>query len=124
MSLRGPAPDGLGEERHADAHQLAALALLLLLGAQRVVADHVHGQAHGGLVVARVVHPAGLGLVRKLVGLQQVPQPQLRPGPSSARSARQSTSRSTKYTASVMRNEQAYATPPGALLVYTAVMWQ
>ena len=78
MSLRGPAPDRLGEERHPDAHQLAALALLLLLGAQRVVADHVHGLAHGRLVVARVVHPAGLGLVRKLVRLQQVLQPQLR----------------------------------------------
>ena len=69
--------DGLGEERHPDAHQLAALALLLLLGAQCVVADHVHGLAHGGLVVTRVVHPAGLALVRKLLGPQQVSQPQL-----------------------------------------------
>ena len=60
--LARPGADGLGEERHADAHQLAARALLLLLCAQRVVADHVHGHAHGGLVVARVVHPAGLGL--------------------------------------------------------------
>jgi hypothetical protein len=31
--------------------------------------------------------------------------------------ARQSTIRSTRYTASVIRNEHAYATPPGALFV-------
>ena len=31
--------------------------------------------------------------------------------------ARHSTIRSTRYTASVIRNEQAYATPPGALFV-------
>ena len=39
-------------------------------------------------------------------------------------SARQSITRSMRYTASVMRNEQAYATPPGALFVYTAVTLQ
>ena len=32
--------------------------------------------------------------------------------------------RSIRYTASVMRNEHEYATPPGALLVYTPVTWQ
>ena len=31
------------------------------------------------------------------------------------------TIRSTRYTASVIRNEQRYATPPGALFVYTAL---
>ncbi len=29
--------------------------------------------------------------------------------------------RSTRYTASAIRNEHAYATPPGALFVYTPV---
>ena len=75
--LARPGADGLGEERHPDAHQLAARPSLLLFGPQRVVADHVHGLAHGGLVVTRVVDPAGLALVRKLLGPQQVPQPQL-----------------------------------------------
>ena len=32
--------------------------------------------------------------------------------------------RSTRYTASVIRNEHAYATPPGALFVYTPVTLQ
>ena len=32
--------------------------------------------------------------------------------------------RSTRYTASVIRNEQAYATPPGALFVYTPLTLQ
>jgi hypothetical protein len=35
----------------------------------------------------------------------------------SSSKARQSTMRSTAYAASVIRNEHAYATPPGALLV-------
>ena len=39
-------------------------------------------------------------------------------------SARQSITRSMRYTASVIRKEQAYATPPGALFVYTAVTLQ
>ena len=69
--------DSLGEEGHPDAHQLAAGALLGLLGTQLLVADHVHGLAHRGLVVTRVVQPAGLALVRELLGLQQVLQPQL-----------------------------------------------
>ena len=69
--------DSLGEEGHPDAHQLAALALLGLLGTQLLVADHVHGLAHRGLVVTRVIQPAGLALVRELLGLQQVLQPQL-----------------------------------------------
>ena len=76
--LARPGADGLGEERDPDAHQFAALAFLGLLGPQLLVADHVHGQPHGGLVVAGVVHPAGLALVRELVGPQQVLQPQLR----------------------------------------------
>ena len=37
----------------------------------------LHGQPHGRLVVARVVHPAGLGRVRELLGLDEVLQPQL-----------------------------------------------
>ena len=60
MSLRGPGADGLGEEGDADAHQLAAFALLGLLAPQLVVAGDAHGLAHGRLVVAGVVDPAGL----------------------------------------------------------------
>ena len=45
-------------------------------------------------------------------------------GSASSSCASTSTSRSTRYTASVMRNEQAYATPPGALFVYTPVTAQ
>ena len=77
MSLRGPGADGLGEERHADAHQLALGALVGLLLAELVVAGHLHGQAHGRLVVAGVVHPARLARVRELVGLDEVLDPQL-----------------------------------------------
>lgn len=68
--------DGLGEEGDADAHQLTAIALFFLFGAQGVTADHVHGLAHGGLVVARVIDPSRFGGVRELLGLQQVAQPQ------------------------------------------------
>ena len=70
--------DGLGEERDADAHQLAALALLRLFPAQLVVAGHRHRLAHRRFVVARVVDPAGLRRVRELVGLDEVLQPQFR----------------------------------------------
>ena len=70
--------DGLGEERDADAHQLAALALLRLLAAQLVVAgDAPCAMRMAALVVAGVVHPAGLGRVRELLGLEEVLQPQL-----------------------------------------------
>ena len=40
--LRRPGADDLGEARDADAHQLAALALLGLLLSQLGVADHLH----------------------------------------------------------------------------------
>ena len=75
--LARPGADGLGEERDADAHQLAALALLGLLAAQLVVAGHLERLAHRRLVVARVVLPAGLRVVRELLRLQEVLQPQL-----------------------------------------------
>src|SRR3954468_24987748 len=38
--------------------------------------------------------------------------------------ARQSTTRSTRYTASAIRNEHEYATPPGALFVNAPVTRQ
>ena len=47
--------DGLGEEGHADAHQLALLPSALLFLTQSVIADHVHGLTHGGLCS----HPSG-----------------------------------------------------------------
>ena len=69
--------DDLREARDADAHQLAALALLELLLAQGLVADHVHGLAQGRRVVPAVVLPAEGGLVRKLLGLNEVLHSQL-----------------------------------------------
>src|SRR4029079_14352060 len=61
----------------ADAHELAALALLELLLAQAGVVDHVHGLLERRGVVARVVLPAGRGLVRELVLADEVLHPQL-----------------------------------------------
>ena len=75
--LARPGADGLGEERDADAHELALGPLLLLLATELVVAGHLHGQAHGRLVVAGVVHPARLRRVGELVGLDEVLDPQL-----------------------------------------------
>jgi hypothetical protein len=51
MSFAGPGAYRLGEERDADAHQLAPVAFLGLLAAQLVVARHLHGQPQRGLVV-------------------------------------------------------------------------
>jgi hypothetical protein len=69
--------DGLGEERDPDAHQFAAFALLGLLLAEFVVPGHRHGLSHRRFVVARVVDPSGLRLVRELLGLDEVLQTQL-----------------------------------------------
>ena len=49
--LLRPRADDLGEEGDADAHQLAALALLGLLLAELVVAGDSHRLPHGLLVV-------------------------------------------------------------------------
>ncbi len=76
--LARPGAHRLGEERHTDAHQFAAGPLLGLFGTELVIADHVHGQPHGRLVVTRVVQPTGLRLVRKLLGTKQIRQSQLR----------------------------------------------
>ena len=76
-SCDGPGADDLGERRDADAHQLAALALLDLLPPQPVVVDELHRLLEGRRVVARVVLPAGRRLVRELVGLDEVVHPQL-----------------------------------------------
>ena len=75
--LARPGADALGEERHADAHHLPARALLRLLAAQVVVAGHLQRLAQRRRVVAGVVLPAGLGLVRELLGPEQVLHPQL-----------------------------------------------
>ena len=77
MCFFGPGADHLGEEGDADAHQLAALALLGLLPAELVVAGDPHRLAHGLLVVAGVVGPAGLVLVGELLGLDEALHPQL-----------------------------------------------
>ncbi len=75
--VRGSGPDDLGERADADAHQLATGPLLELLLAQVVVADDVHRLAQGGAVVARVVVPAGRGVIRELLGLDEVLQAEL-----------------------------------------------
>ncbi len=64
--------DDLGEARDADAHQLAARALLGLLVPQLGVADRVHGLVQGARVVAAVVLPAERRLVRELLRLDEV----------------------------------------------------
>ncbi len=69
--------DRLGEERDADAHQLAALALLRLLAPQLVVPGDLEGDVERAFVLAGVVDPAGLGGVRELLGLDEVLPPQL-----------------------------------------------
>ena len=73
--LRGPGPDDLGEAGDADAHELAALALLGLLPAQLGVADHVHRLLERGGVVAAVVLPPEDGLVRECLGRNEVLHP-------------------------------------------------
>ena len=76
-SCDGPAPTISVKRADADAHELAALALLGLLLAQAGVVDHVHGLLERGGVVARVVLPAGRRLVRELVLADEVLHPQL-----------------------------------------------
>ena len=73
----GAGADDLGEGGDADAHQLAALALLLLLAQQILVADLVERLLQGGGVVAAVVLPAGRRLVGELLGLDEVLEAQL-----------------------------------------------
>ena len=75
--VRGAGADDLGEGRDADAHQLATGALLELLPAQILVADHVHRLAQGGRVVAGVVVPAGRRVIRELLGLDEVVHPEV-----------------------------------------------
>ena len=120
MCLRGPAPTPSVKNDRPMPIISPARPLLGLLPPKVVVAGDAHRLGEGARVVAGVVLPARRRGVRELLGLEQVLHPQLRPDPSAARTARQSTIRSTRYAASVMRNEHAYATPPGALFVYTA----
>src|SRR5262249_56706222 len=53
--LRRPGADDLGEARDADAHQLAAVALLRLLLSEAGIADLVHRLAQRAGIVAAVV---------------------------------------------------------------------
>ena len=70
--------DALGEEREADAHQLAARARFSACSApQLVVAGDAHRLLQRPRVVAGVVLPAGRRGVRELLGPQQVLHPQL-----------------------------------------------
>ena len=76
-SFDGPAPDDLGERADADAHELAAGPLLGLLLEQVAVADLVERLLQRGVVVARVVLPAGGAVVRELVLADEVLHPEL-----------------------------------------------
>src|SRR5262249_24760020 len=73
--LRGARAHDLGKARNADAHQLAALALLGLLAPQLRIADRVHRLLQGAAVVAAVVLPAQRRLVGELLGLDEVLHP-------------------------------------------------
>ena len=70
--IRRAGADDLSEGGDADAHQLAAGALLGLLAAQLGVADLVHRLLERGGIVAAVVFPAGGGLVGELLRLDEV----------------------------------------------------
>ena len=74
--LAGAGTDGFGEERHADPHQLTLSASLSLFATEFGVSGHVHGLAHGRLVVAGVVYPPGLCFVWELFGFDEVLQAQ------------------------------------------------
>ena len=71
--LRRAGADDLGEERHAEAHDLAGLAALerralcRLLLAQAGIVDRLHHLAHGGVVVAGIVFPAQRRVIRELL---------------------------------------------------------
>ena len=80
----GPGADDLGEERDADAHDVAGLAALerralrRLLLAQLGVFRALHRLLHGGVIVAGIVFPAQRRVIRELLRLDEVLQPQLR----------------------------------------------
>src|SRR5207248_2085295 len=67
----------LREGGEADAHELAARALLPLLLQQILVAELLQAEVHGPVVVAAVVLPAGGRLVGELLLLDEVAAGQL-----------------------------------------------
>src|SRR6185312_1574422 len=82
--LRWSRADDLGEKGDTEPHDLAGLATLergallgLLLPQARVIRA-LHHLAHGGVVVAGVVFPAERGVIRELLRLDKVLQPELR----------------------------------------------
>ena len=70
--------DDFGKRRDADAHQLAALALLGLFLAQVVVADQLEHALERRVIVAAVVDESERRRIRELLFLHEVLQPQLR----------------------------------------------
>ena len=76
--LRRARADDLGEERHADPHELARLAALervllgLLLLAQLAIVGGVERLLHGGVIVAGIVFPPERRIVRKLLALDEI----------------------------------------------------
>ena len=75
--LRRSGTDDLGEGREADAHQLAASALLGLLLQQRLVADRLERLVERLVIVAAVVGESECGAVGELLFLHEVLPPQL-----------------------------------------------
>src|SRR5262249_26538399 len=82
--LRRAGADDLGEERHADPHDLASLAALerralgRLLLAQLGVFRALHRLLHGGVIVAGIVFPSQRRVIRELLRPDEVLQPQFR----------------------------------------------
>ena len=95
-----PAHLGEGGDADAELHRVVAGPPLLLLLAQRVVAEQLLGPGRGRLVVARVVGQAGDGGERELLVLDPVPLPHAPAGPCPARAASSSIIRSMAKVAS------------------------
>src|SRR5207302_3231158 len=80
--LRRTGTDDFGEERYAEPHDLAGLATLecraqaSLLLAQTGIVDRLHHLAHGGVIVAGIVLPAQGRVIRELLRLDEILQPQ------------------------------------------------
>ena len=116
--LAGPAPTTSVKRRDPDADQPALLPRLAPAPRAAPRSRASRARCASPRVVAGVVDEAGRRLVRELLGLDEVRRAGTRPGRRRARRPPSATSRSIRYEASVTRNEQRYATPPGALFVY------
>ena len=96
MCLRGPAPTASVKNETPMPISSPRSRFSACSRAQLVVAGDLHRLAQRRLVVAGVVHPAGLALVRELLGARAGSSAAAPPGPSRARAASASTMRSTR----------------------------